>query len=394
VSRGREAVGAGVALRIVVAAWVLGLLVVDVAVVSVRGGGDGGPGVVRPPVAPADRALVDGLVAFVEGERGLAFRRAPELEVLDAEGFAAALRDLPAEEAVDEPDLAVDGDSLRILEAFGLLDAGFDLADLTEPADRGILGFYDPVRERISVLGPRLDPFTQSVVVHELTHALDDQHFDLRRRHLDADDDANDAFLALVEGNATRVEAAFVDSLDPQGRREVEARSAELDVDPGLPRFFVRYASFPYAAGPGFVAAVLGDGGRARLDRAFAEPPETTEQILHPRAYLEGEGREAVADPPADGAVLARASFGELGLFLVLEESTGTAEAARAATGWGGDRYVAWRAGSAVCVRWDVAMDSRRDLRELAEAFAAVVADQPGATVEVGTRLRYARCVR
>jgi len=70
----------------------------------------------------------------------------------------------------------------------------------------GVVGFYDPETKQLVVRGTDTTPFTRRVLAHELTHALDDQHFDLNRQQLDkADDETGFGFSALVEGNARRV---------------------------------------------------------------------------------------------------------------------------------------------------------------------------------------------
>jgi hypothetical protein len=56
-------------------------------------------------------------------------------------------------------------------------------------------------------------------------------------------------------------------------------------------------------------------------------------------------------------------------------------QAGRAAAGWAGDRYVAWRTGRRTCVRDTVVLDSADDAGELATALRRWAGDHPGADV-------------
>ena len=88
-----------------------------------------------------------------------------------------------------------------------------------------------------------------------------------------------------------------------------------------------------------------------------------------------------MADPQPDGEEFERGSLGELGLILVLDGPVEHDTALRAATGWGGDRYVSWVAGARTCVRWHIVMDTTRDTTEVINALRTWAAGSPGATV-------------
>ena len=80
----------------------------------------------------------------------------------------------------------------------------------------------------------------------------------------------------------------------------------------------------------------------------------------------------AVAAPPADGEVIDSGTYGELTLLITLSDVVDVETARRAADGWGGDAYVAWREGEATCVRVAFVMDTPRDRAELVEAWRDV----------------------
>jgi len=141
-----------------------------------------------------------------------------------------------------------------------------------------------------------------------------------------------------------------------------------------LPRLFVRTADFTWRRGGAFAAALHAEGGLARLDRAYAEPPASTEHILHPDRYLSGERPAGIDLGAADGFLAARgwrASYrtvlGELGTALALETHFPREDFAAAAEGWGGDTLVLYeKEGEAPLVAWATEWDTEKDAGEFA----------------------------
>jgi hypothetical protein len=339
-------------------------------------GRGGGTGVAHPDL---DAALPE-LIAFVEGARGLRFLQDVPVELLDDEAFLARLHEDDDRDPIDIEDDAED--FVQFLRVFGLVGPDVDVEGLTAAADAGIAGFYDAERDRLYVRSAALTPFARMVMVHELTHALEDQHFDLLRPDLDErDDEAGLGFTALVEGSAVVVEGRYYGTLSAADRARADEATAAVAVGGSLPSAAGRIFDFPYSLGPEFVDALLEAGGQARLDAAFADPPTTSEQILHPERYLAGEGARPVAEPRPDRRQVDAGALGEMWLFLVLDEVVTRAQAERAAAGWGGDRYVAWNQGGRLCVRWHLVMDSPTDTAEVLAALARWAERNPGATV-------------
>ena len=93
------------------------------------------------------------------------------------------------------------------MQALGLIPAGTDLAKVyTSLHGSGVLAYYDPALKKMVIKGTKLDVYTRVTVAHELTHALDDQNFNLGRVERGADDGASAlAIRSLVEGDATWV---------------------------------------------------------------------------------------------------------------------------------------------------------------------------------------------
>ena len=332
-----------------------------------------------------DAELLDELIAFVEDRRGRDFLQAPIVRLADDETYARLARELLD---IDVQQLLAEG---AYLEALGLIPEGAAPAYAEARIQQiiGSLGFFDPGAGILLVRGDDLaGPATQAVVVHELVHAHDDQHLGLDRPGYDLDHTSERAttFQMLVEGDATRVEQAFVESLPVDDQELVEAINGPFPTDlDDAPSIFEFSALAPYVLGAAFVDHLAAVGEPA-VDAAFADPPATTEQVLHPDAFDGGEDRVRVPPPPADAPVVDQGVQGELfwtGLLRFSEAEIEPAVAAAAAEGWGGDAYVAWLdEEGATCIRTDVVGDTEADTAELLGALQTWVSARPEATVE------------
>jgi hypothetical protein len=340
------------------------------------------------PRTPLERAVVE-LSDFVQRERGLEFLRPVQVQLLTDGPFEERLlRDV--EENREEVD-----QSEKVLRAMGLLEPGVDLFETYLSFYGGaVLGFYDPETDELVVRGSELTPYVRSTLVHELLHALDDQHFELHRPELDeAVDESGFAFSALVEGVGVLVESSYQQTLSPAERDQADQEAGRFAgrVDySSVPPIVTSLIQFPYLAGPSFVSALVDHGGDAAVDAAFREPPTTSEQILYPEVYLAGDEPISVRPPPAGGPIIEEGTYGQWILYLTLADVLEGDVADRAADGWGGDSYVAWDEGARACVRLAFAMDTPADLRELdtawrqwAQAHGDASVDTTGGTVTV-----------
>ena len=316
-------------------------------------------------------AVVLDIQEFVERERGLEFKQPVDVSLAGEGEFQSRLL-----EEFDEMEASlVEGQ--QVLSALGLVPSDFDLVEEERTLlSIGVLGFYDPESKELVVKGTDTTPFVRQVLAHELTHALDDQWFDLNRPQLDnPDDDSGFGFIALVEGSARRVEDAYVASMSSSEQLEaLEEQDRLLFEHPeifDLPSIVITLEQAPYEEGPPFVDELLDTGGQSRLDGSFALPPVTSEQILDPARYVAGEGPVAVPAPVADGEV---ANVGVLGALLfretLFDSLPSDAQVQRAIEGWGGDSYVTWidSAGKA-CLRDTFVGDTPGDTRELVQAI-------------------------
>ena len=355
-----------------------------------RGGGDDAatpapdalpPATTAPePVDAIDQAELDAVVAdlqaVVEQERGLVFREGIDIELLDDENYIERSRaDFEADLAEDPEDLA---NSAAALGALGLWPEGVDPVEvLGEYLSVGSLGYYDPETGEMVVRGAADTPNLRITLVHELTHALDDQHLDLDRPELDdRPDEAGFAFSALVEGNASRVEAAYTASLTDEERADAEAEQQGyidgIDIS-GFPPILLAQQQFVYRTGADFVQALYDEGGNAAVDRALEDPPTTTEQILEPEDWPDRDAVVEVPAPEADGEVVEESVAGQFLIHALasLSEDEPTPE-------WDGDNTVLWQDGDQDCLRMAVAGDL-----EALETGLTPWAEQAGAEMEV-----------
>jgi hypothetical protein len=331
-----------------------------------------------PPSEGSDPSVDVGQVANrLERVRELEFKRLPPVRTVTAdeareEGLAALDEEYPpARRAADE----------QVLTMLGLVPPGSDLRELAGTVfGEEVAGFYDDRKKEMAlVAGAATGTEGEITLAHELTHALEDQHFDLGPEP--GLDDERTAHMALVEGTATVAMADYASRfLTPgaAGRKDFLDQLALvelLEVSPGLPPYLERSLLFPYSAGARFVDAI---GTWQPVDRALrSAPPISTEQVLHPRRYLAGDGPLRIAPaarPPARG--WKRASHGTIGEFDTAElirTSDSPLRAARAAEGWGGGRYDLWQRDDRYLLTLAWRWDTRRDAAEFAAALPRYV---------------------
>lgn len=213
-------------------------------------------------------------------------------------------------------------------------------------------------------------------IAHELCHALQDQSFDIDRFTDGApDEDARAARRSLVEGDASKVGYAYGALFGSDFGAYVswvERRLPAINADDTTPLYMRETFQFPYVYGARFVEEVWKAGGWARVDRAYREPPASTEQILHPEKFL------AHRDPPLPVAASECASalgptwkrfwstpLGELGVWAWMTRLLGDGQLARrAAEGWGGDRVEVYELGGETAMLWRATFDSEAEARE------------------------------
>jgi hypothetical protein len=364
--------------------------------------GDGAPApdlpespAAAPPGPPSSVPVVEAirqLQPFVVKTRSLNFREPIHLAQVDDAEFrtrlAAARQPLTGERAAK-----LQG----VMRALGLIGTDTDLAaEVGRLLQGGVPAFYDPKANNLVVrAGQEVTPYVRKVLVHELTAALHDQHFELDRPSSDlAQDEAANSFRALAEGAATWVTNRFMAGISSEDRKEAQDEETRLarELPRDVPTSILIASTFPVAIGPEFVDTLVKAGGQARVTEAFRNPPTTTEQLIVPSAFLNGEGARTIAAPPADGEMVDQGVLGQLNLTLMLSQAVDQDMADEAGAGWGGDHYVAWRNGEQTCVRATITMDGLEDGLELTEALASWASRFQGGRVEGDGPVTVTRC--
>ncbi len=294
-------------------------------------------------------------------------------------------------------------------KAFGLMAAEQRAETLIRKLlTEEVAGFYDPDKKRMVLIlekGSAKDPGwfgrllgarpafdkdeQKTTLAHELTHALQDQLYDLNsmEEHIEHDDDMLLAFAALVEGDATLL--MFLESgdqelsdMDPEALRATFNMMSWMTPLAGgksyreAPPIFRESLIFPYFQGMLFTLGVAGQGGWPAVHEAYSRPPLSTEQILHPEKYMDAsqlDAPQSVTIPDLAEALgqswshLGGNCLGELQTSIMLKQTAGGTQAAE---GWDGDWYEVFRNEDEQLALVQVSIwDSHQDAEEYATAY-------------------------
>lgn len=361
--------------------------------------------VAEPPASltlEVAQQMVDRVLTVVERIRGLEFEKPVPVNVVEASQVRGHLL-ARLDEFQQRDQIELEGRAYALLQ---LVSPDVDLLEqLLLAVEQQVAGFYDP-GQGAYYLVDRASPAAASVyTAHELTHALEDQHYDLDARLRAVIDDEDRLFArgAVHEGSATivmtryTVEATVAGTLDPLALLEVSEAEAESNAHLAeLPPVLLRQLVGPYVLGAAFLLRgnALGMFAAYPVEdaaRVFGDPPTSSEQILHPDKYWDAAerdeprqvGLDAAGAVLGDGWTLAvEGTLGELGLgplvgaatpsepeeLAVLEPAAWTNAAA---AGWDGDRWGLWTRGESEILLWSTLWDSPEDARQFADALAA-----------------------
>ena len=333
-------------------------------------------------------------VDIVEDERDLAFKHPVEVEFLSDEDFR---REITADEAeLTDKDREEIEQVTGLLRAFGLIEGELDLFEAANDLrGEGVIGYYSYDDEIIRIRGTTLTPTSTTTLVHELTHALQDQHFDLGKRQKELENDKDSAggtaFDALVEGDARRIETAYRDGLSDEERAELdEEQASEWDEYEGdvadIPGILKMFSQAPYTLGEAMLRLVVAIDGNDAVDALFREPPTTEEHLIDPWTLLEDEDTALEVGAPRLRAGEEKFDAGELGAmtwYVLLAERIPVVDALDAVDGWGGDAYLAFERDGLTCVRINHESDTAVDRQQMHDALQTWDAALPGAPASV-----------
>lgn len=294
----------------------------------------------------------DEIAKKVAKRRGLKIKRTIAKGVMTDDQLRARILERMDEDTTPRERAA----EAAMAKRWGLVPMDVDLDELlVDLLTEQIAGFYDPKEQKLYVSAkPAGDEnWADMLMAHEITHALQDQHFKLEpwMEAVKGNGDASAARQALVEGDGVALMIEYLlaeQNLPAPWDHDELVRSMTSTMDSAgtsggdllaaAPLAVREGMIFPYRAGIKFVAALRRGQPWSKVDAAFKTPPRSTEQILHPALYLSGEEPDTIAGAPG-GTPLHTGVWGEEGwrVFLVAQ---GVAEgmASTAAAGWGGDR--------------------------------------------------------
>jgi hypothetical protein len=297
------------------------------------------------------------------------------------------------------------------LRKFGLAPPEFEYRPfIIKLLTEQVAGYYDAKSQQFHLADWLELEGQKPVMAHELTHALQDQHFNLRRfeKWPHGDSDAELAVHALVEGDATLAMTIYM------AKNPLVALAFSRSLTTGVateqynqaPRAMRESLIFPYLQGSEWATQLYRRGGWDSVSSAFTKLPLSTEQILHAEKYFKYERPEKIVLPdvtsllnagssnqqsaisihksarrlPAANRSLPTASAwrridsdvnGEWNYYLILDQFlTAPADSKRAAAGWAGDRYALYEGPNhQVFLAQVAAWDTENDAREFFDAY-------------------------
>jgi len=286
------------------------------------------------------------------------------------------------------PQASEPGASLAALRRLGLIPHGVDVKKVQHAMLGGtVAGSFDPVDQTLNVAAEIPLDRQAPTLVHEICHALQRQHGLASRLPVSRDSDQQLAHLALVEGDCEGVSLEYL--LAPSGRdlsspnvspaevrRKMYPSAAQGKAMRDAPHYLKAMSAFPYIAGLRFIRSARRRYPWHRLtQRLYADPPESTSQLLHPELYWRRQRPLRLPTPPLESleragwCAIHRDTLGEFRLRLHLLLALDERAAIRAAAGWGADRLVAYRAASSRALPLVVSLSAWRTLAD-AQEFA------------------------
>lgn len=304
--------------------------------------------------APAQSLFeqVDNIVKSLSEITGWKVKRRVPSEMLSKESFRrnmeSRMKDKSSKEEIRTEEIT--------LKMFGFVPQNFNLARETlDLVSEQAAAYYDYTKKRLFILDTTTGDMEQRLTLaHELAHALADQHHPLGKflNKGSPDDDAETAREAVMEGQATFLGWAYLAQAEDQDLDTVlkklsqqNSENSSFPVFNKEPLYMRESLVFPYDAGLTFQYAIYRKHGRDSFDELFTHPPESTQQIMHPERYLEGE-KPLDPKPPALDKPLAKkfkmlgeGSMGEFDHNVLFRTYLPEAESIETATHWRGGNY-------------------------------------------------------
>lgn len=305
------------------------------------------------------------------GIRGLEFLKLVKYRTMKKEDVKNKIQDKMGEEPIVKDEV--------VLKKFGFLKKDETiLPHITRLYTEQVQGMYDEDSGDMFIVKglPLTGNLQRMFLVHELTHALQDQHFNLKGLPLNSEnDDTALACLALIEGDATlamfeyyknnlKIYKIFWDLLSYLSVDQSEFYSS--------PYYIRENLIFPYKWGIRFVTGRTWDG----IDKLYKDPPGSTEQIMHPERYPEDKPVDIdISENIPEWRLLDSNTMGEFNIRVLFSIYLGEYESILPTKGWGGDKWQVWEEPDTGKLRiiWYTIWDTSKDAEEFFNAFKRLI---------------------
>ncbi|MDX2180220.1 MAG: hypothetical protein SFV18_11565 [Bryobacteraceae bacterium] len=307
------------------------------------------------------QAVIDRTASDLAAITGFRLKRRVRVSKLTREDLERDLNTRVAKK-IDPKEIRADELTLQWL---GFAAPGFDLKKTSvDLIAEQAAAYYDYKRKKLVLLENPIGEFDESLLAHELAHALADQTFRIGR-YMDRGegDDAELARQAVVEGQATWLMTEF--GLRREGRslkdspfelppgRSTDAKvAARFPVLEKSPLYLRVNLLFPYWEGARFQQAVFERLGAVGFKTVFKTPPVSSRQIMHPETYFAREVPEVAELPAADTKgwnLLNSGSLGEIDHLIAFKQNN-EEDAENLAAAWRGGSYEVRERGSVCCL--------------------------------------------
>jgi hypothetical protein len=326
-----------------------------------------------------DRLLLQQIEDQVATLRGLPPKGRVQLRFLDQAALQKYFVDrfnqdyLPGDRESDQ----------KLLTTLGLIKPNDSVVQiLLDVLQEQVIGVYNQDDKVMYMVTDRAQfgPEEKATFAHEYTHVLQDQYFDLTRlapKH-PTNDDRSLAILALTEGDATLMQRLWAQEKMTQDEINQLGQGGADSQLFSAPLFLREQLLFPYSDGFNFIRQIYQTSGFAGVDEVFRNPPESTEQVLHPEKYRAHEKPIDVSLPDLSAQaglgpgwrLINSNVFGELDLRLILTQLTNSTRGVRGAAGWGGDRWALLERDGQQALVIKSVWDTENDARNFFDTFS------------------------
>ena len=351
---------------------------------------------VEPPVEIQEQ--ITGLMQFVEKWVGLEYKENPEYHFYSLNNYQeynalSFLDNFEEDYEEDEWNRAVLSENM-----WGLNNLTPDeLLNLQVEFQRcfsaGSYNLLDKIlRVPIKKNQKKLNLYEQSVVIHELVHSLQGQHFETDNWYQEMDD-LDDftyypGFVSLMEAQADYVEGKWTSSFDEYDRQSFNSQIPNITCRVSLPSYFYIPAELYYNFGPLLAKEIIKNGKMDALNTALfgyvkngLNTLPTSEQIYEPDKFFIDERYEefSVESIDVDGYTLVdEGSIGALDLVYLMQDKIGQKNAVNAAIGIGGGYWKDYvDASENLLMTLKLTGDDQVELQEIHDAFILWADAQP-----------------